>query len=128
MNQGDEYPSRKLQPKKSGLFEVKSNWTNTPLLDIKGNAELVFIDCRSVEVRADEIPTSSTDSTTQSSLNPEEYTGECDVDKIVGHDVVNKKTLCGVIWYGYRYINDTTEPEEKLLRHFIAAYWSRLNR
>lgn len=135
-----DVPSRKLQAKKLGPYFLKKVWSITAQLDKEGIENIVSSDRSSIATRKEKLVmhrknndnkidvtdnmTTRLDFTERSRNKAGEYV----VDKIVGHDVVNGKTIYHVRWYGYEAKQNTARRADHHPDHFIKIYWRRRNR
>lgn len=119
--------SRKLRSTRLGPFQTKKIIIITALPDVNGNDRIVSLDRLSIAVRADEMPATDTDFKPIPDRDKDVDGDGSVVDEIVGHDVVEGKTLCRVRRYGYSAKQDTVKPQEHLWKHYTTAYSNKRN-
>lgn len=101
---------------------------STTLHYVNNNHEIIFIDGLSTTFWMDVMSTSDMD------LNPlvlrdlDADRHEYVVVKILGHDVINVKTLYHLSRYGYGARADTAKLQDHLSKDFITAFWNMQNR
>ena len=131
----EDTTTRKLLPRATGPFEVKSASEDTVTVEQDGLLNTISID------RVTKVPSTTPAHTRSSEATedsrrplPDETDGgeqepppeEYAVDRIVGHKYTSEGMLYQVRWFGYSAEEDTWEPEVHIPYNFIKRYWDRM--
>lgn len=95
---------------------------------MKGNSGHGTIACVPITVRVDDLGPTFTNAIPHPAHASKADNDYCVVDKVAGHEFVDKKAPYTVKWYRYSARDDTVKLEENLGRHIFTTFWNKQNR